>query len=96
MTKRQRKVCRNVLRYKNLNKVLQKSGISDYIEIQEFLGPGVLDFSDDNMDDNTELFLNDACIEELERHRWSICRDCTTWVLSLCAIIISLIALFRS
>lgn len=96
MTKRQRKICKNILRYKNLNKVLQKCKISDYIEIQDILGPGNLDFSDNEMDENTELFLEDALIEELERHRWTIFRECFTWLLSLGAIIISIIALFRS
>lgn len=96
MTNRQRKICRNVLRYKKLNKVLKKSGISDYNEIQDMLGPGNLDFSDNNMDENTEIFLENNCIEELERHRWTIFRECITWVLSLCAIAISLISLFRS
>ena len=96
MTRRQRRICKNVLRYKKLNKVLKKSRVSDYIEIQDILGPGNLIFSDDNMNDETTITLDNPFVEDLEQHDWTIFRECFTWILSLIAITISLVALFRS
>lgn len=68
MTKRQFKICQNVVKYKNLRTVLVKTKISDYNEIQEILGPNSLDFDDINNDD-TDVFLSNYFLEEFERYR---------------------------
>lgn len=93
MTNRQRRICKNILRYKNLNKVLEKSKISDYMEIQEIMGPGALDFSDYNMDENTEIFLEDAYIEEVERHHSRMIDVWFTRIMALAALVISIFAM---
>lgn len=95
MTNRQAKICEKVVMYKRLDIILKKAKISDYIVLQEELGPGGLLFEDID-DDETEVTLSNELQEELEtRHR----RIVDVWVtrfLSVVAIIISVIALFRS
>lgn len=95
MTNRQAKICEKVVKYKRLDIILKKAKISDYIVLQEELGPGGLLFEDID-DDETEVTLSNELQEELEtRHR----RIVDVWVtrfLSVVAIIISVIALFRS
>ena len=51
---------------KNLGRILKKSRISDYLELQYSVGPGMLVFSDDNMDNNTTVSLTDPCLSEYE------------------------------
>lgn len=96
MTKRQRRICRIIIKKKRLPLILEKSGITDYLELQEEIGPNNLDFSDCRMDENTVVTLENVLIEELEAYQWNIFRSCFTWALSVCALVISLIALFRS
>lgn len=96
MTNRQAKICKAVRKYKTLGRIIPKSGVSDYLELQECLGPGMLDFSDDDMTDETVVILSDQLLEELEGRDRATFRETFTWVLSICAIIISIIALFRT
>lgn len=102
MTKRQIKICRCVKKFKKLNVVLRKCNIPDYLEIQNILGADVLDFSDNDMDDGTEIFLQDAAIEEIEKHReyvidnW-ITRIVAVWggITGTIALIVQLVQLFQ-
>ena len=96
MTNKQAKICKAVRKYKTLGRVLQKSGVADYIELQECLGPGMLEFSDFDMTEDTVVTLCDQLMEELEDRGRASFQNVFTWVLSICAIIISIIALFRS
>lgn len=57
MTKRQYKICKCVVRFKRLDIILAKTKIGDYIDLQDAIGAKNLDFSDDNMDKNTEVTL---------------------------------------
>lgn len=93
MTKKQFKICQMVIRYRNLYKVLRKTGIADYLKIQELLGPGVLEFSDYEMDENTEIYLSGQAIEEVETRKSRLVDVWVTRILSGVAIIISAIAL---
>lgn len=68
MTKYQRKVCKYIARYKKLNIILQKTNISDYLELQRKFDFYQLDFSDNNMDDQTEVYLADELTEEIEKY----------------------------
>ena len=63
------RICKTIMKHKKLTTVLHKCGISDYLEIQDILGSGVLYFSDTNMDENTEIFLSNEAVEEIETHR---------------------------
>lgn len=96
MTNKQAKVCKAVRKYKTLGRIIPKSGVSDYMELQECLGPGMLDFSDDDMTDETIVTLCDQLLEELEDRGRATFREVFTWALSICAIIISIISLVRS
>lgn len=96
MTNKQAKICKAVRKYKTLGRIIPKSGVSDYMELQECLGPGMLEFSDFDMTDDTVVTLCDQLTEELENRGRATFREVFTWILSICAIIISIIALFRS
>lgn len=96
MTKRQIQVCKVIRKYRYLKPILKKSRISDYMELQEFLDPGAILFSDGDMLDQTEVILADHVLEQLEEYQN---RTIDTWItrgLSICALIVSVIALFRS
>lgn len=56
----------------------------------------MLIFSDSDMTDDTVVMLCDEPLEELENRDRAAFQNAFTWVLSVCAIIISIIALFRS
>ena len=96
MTKRQIQVCKVIRKYRYLKPILEKSRISDYMELQESLDPGAILFSDGDMLDQTEVILADHVLEQLEEYQE---RTVDTWItraLSICALIVSVIALFRS
>lgn len=96
MTKRQIQVCKVIRKYRYLKPILDKSRISDYQELQETLVPGSILFSDSDMPDQTEVTLADHVLEQLEEYQK---RTVDTWItrgLSICALIVSVIALFRS
>lgn len=66
------------------------------MELQESLDPGAILFSDGDMLDQTEVILADHVLEQLEEYQE---RTVNTWItraLSICALIVSVIALFRS
>lgn len=56
----------------------------------------MLEFSDFDMTEDTVVTLCDQLMEELEDRGRASFQNVFTWVLSICAIIISIIALFRS
>ena len=95
MTNKQARICKIVRKYKTLGRIIPKSGVSDYMELQECLGPGMLEFSDYDMTDETVVTLCDQLMEELEDRDRTTFRESFTWALSIFAIIISIIALFR-
>lgn len=93
MTIKQLKICRKVIRYQNLYTVLKKTGIPDYLTIQEILGPGVLEFSDDEMNEETKIYLSHMALEEVETRQTKLVDVWFTRILSVITIIISAIAL---
>ena len=93
MTKRQIKICKCAMKYKKLNIVLQKCQIGDYLDIQYILEPYTLEFSDDNMDDDTEISLQNDAIEELEKHRQFILDNWITRIVAIWGAITGTIAL---
>ena len=95
VTNRQIKLCKIIRKEKYLYRILLKGHISDYIELQETFAPGSLVFSDFDMDEKTMVSLGDSLTEELEHIAQTLFRERFTWFLSICAIIISIIALFR-
>ena len=102
MTKHQRKICKYIAKYKNLNTVLQKSNIPDYIELEDKFDGWKLGFSDEWMNDNTEVYLPDGLIEEVEKHHAYlvdviITRIVAIWgaVTGTIALILELVKLFR-
>ena len=96
MTKRQIRVCRIMRKYRYLKPILQKSRISDYTELQECLGDGVIPFSDIEISERTEVILDSHVLAHLEEYQRQVTDTWITRGLSICALIVSVIALFRS
>lgn len=102
MTSQQYKVCKIIRKYKNLNTILKKADISDYLELQNVIPTPWLDFSDSNMDDDTYISLTTIATEEFEQYhhkhidRW-ITRIVAIWggVTGTVAIAIELMRLFQ-
>lgn len=70
MTNRQISILRKIHKYKNLNKIIQKTKTDDYLELQQSISTTPLkyiEFSDTNMDNDTEVRLTAASIELLEK-----------------------------
>lgn len=93
MTKKQIEICKKVVKYRNLNKILFETGVSDYFELQVIMGEGVLRFSDTEMDECTEVFLSDSTMEEFENRREKSIDTLFTRGMAIAAFVISLIAL---
>ena len=67
MTKQQYKICKFILKCDSLEKVTKKFDL-DYLELQYKLGTGSVDFSDDNMDEDTHISLTDSILDTYEEH----------------------------
>lgn len=60
MAKEQMKICKIIIKHKNLKDILQKAQIEDYYALQEKFTPGLLDFSDYDFEDDTIVRLTNA------------------------------------
>ena len=80
MTNRQAKICRQIIRYQKLNEVLRRNKGIDYLDLQDILGPGNLDFSDNCMDENTEIALTEKLRDQYEQHRRISFSECRAWI----------------
>lgn len=96
MTNNQKKLCKIIVKEKYLNRILSTSGIKDYLDLQYCFEPNMLDFSDYEMNENTIVTLTTPLLEEFEKECRNSFREWFTWILSICAIIISIISLFCS
>ena len=67
MTKEQYKICKFILKCNRLYEVTQKFNL-DYSDLQYKLGLGALEFSDDNMDENTQITLTDGILDIYEKY----------------------------
>lgn len=92
MTKQQYKLCKAVIRYKYLTKILKKTKINSYIKFQENLSYK-LNFSDSNMDSKTIVSLQTDLQEAYETYRARIIDTWITRGLALSALLISMLAL---
>lgn len=80
MTNRQAKLCKEIIRYKKLGEVLRRNKDIDYLELQDILGPGNLDFSDSRMDENTVITLTEPLRDQYEQHLRSGSSEIRAWV----------------
>ena len=96
LTKRQAKICRCIIRKKRLNTVLRECGIADYIQLQELIPTKYLIFSDWNFDDSTTVELSVELRAEYESRRSLRRQTLFADIISVVAIIISIISLLRS
>ena len=80
MTNRQAKLCKEIIRYKKLGEVLRRNKDIDYLELQDILGPGNLDFSDSRMDENTVITLTEPLRDQYEQHLRSGYSEIRAWV----------------
>jgi hypothetical protein len=60
LTNAQYKIFKAVCRYHTLQKILDATQVGDYIDLQNAAGVGMLDFSDNRMDEKTTVTLTNA------------------------------------
>lgn len=58
MNSRVYKILKIVRKEKNLDQILKKSGITDYLDLQYSVGPGMLDFSDNHSEILIHVFIS--------------------------------------
>lgn len=95
MTNKQALVCKCILKYRYLNRVLSKSGIRDYLELQDIIPTKYLVFSDINMDDNTQIELQGDLLAEYEERKRTFLNIRFAQAMSILSFIISVIALIK-
>ena len=66
MTNAQYKIFKAVCRYHTLQKILDATKVGDYMDLQDAAGVGMLDFSDNRMDEKTTVTLTNAAAEAYE------------------------------
>lgn len=101
MSDKQLKILKNIKKHKRYAIVMKKCGytLDQYFELQENFPDGSLqymDFSDDNFDENSEIVLTpygESIYDEYRRIRF---RFFIPVAISICAVLISLIALVKS
>lgn len=91
MTKEQMKICKNIIRHKNLKDILRKSHIEDYYALQEKFKPGLLDFSDYDFEDDTVVSLTDELLEEYEQQKDKTFYRRGPFIVSIIALIIAIL-----
>lgn len=97
MTNKQYKIYKSVVKYQTLPKILNATKIPDYMTLQIEAGPGMLDFSDDLMNDETIVYLTPEATElyeERSRHDWKEIRAWATLAIAGWGAITGTIALF--
>lgn len=92
MTNEQMKICKTIIKYKNLKDILTKAHIEDYYALQEKFKPGLLDFSDYDFEDNTIVSLTDDLLEEYEQQN----TETFYHRISIIALIVSIFAALAS
>lgn len=93
MTNRQVRVCRIVKKYKTLGLILEKAHFKNVGELQDFLAPKSLEFSDYFLNDNSIVTLSNSSIEALEERRRRFVDTWFTRGIAIAALIISIFAL---
>lgn len=66
MTRKQYRIFKRIVRYGKLPRVLKHLKGYDYLSLQDAVGPGMIEFSDSNMDENTMLTLSNEAMELYE------------------------------
>ena len=96
MTNRQAKLCKDIIRYKKLDKVLRRNKDIDYLDLQDILGPRNLDFSDSSMDENTEVFLREELRDQYEQHQRYHFSDVRAWITLVIAVLAFTLSVFNA
>lgn len=96
MTNEQMQICKIIRKYKTLKPILDKSGIEDYLVLQEQFNPGDLIFSDYEFEDDTIVEISRKITEEYEKQKFDVFYHRVPLLLSIIAIIISIFALLAT
>ena len=97
MTDNQYKIFKAVCRYHTLQKILDATQVGDYMDLQNAAGVGMLDFSDNRMDEKTTVTLTNAAAEAYEsrsRSDWAEFRAWITFAIAAWGAFTGTIALF--
>lgn len=96
MTIKQMKICKIIIKNKNLKDILRKSHIEDYYTLQEKFKPGLLEFSDFDFEDNTVVSLSDELLEEYEEQKDRTFYRRWPFIISIVALIVSVFAVLAT
>lgn len=91
MTNQQAKLCKLIRKCESLSQILANSQYENLGEIEELLYPYVLDCTDTEDGTDTKIELPREALIDLENRE----RDAITRGIAICALVISIIALFR-
>lgn len=96
MTNKQFKICAAVVRKHKLGDILDETGCGNYLALQDALPAGALRFNDDAYVDDTLVTLADFSQEEYDKHVRDTSRYRLSVILSVSAIVVSVVALLFS
>ena len=96
MVRKKMKICKNIIKYKKLGKILQKSHIPDYLSLQEEFEPGALDFSDYEFENDTIVYMTDDLLEEYEEQKDATFYRRGPFIISIISLIMSVFALLAT
>lgn len=94
MTNEKAKIYRKIVKYKKMDKILEKTKFPTPYKLQDAIDSGSVNIADIT-DPQTEVTLSDAFLEELEQRRRQTVDTWITRILAVAALIISVVALFR-
>lgn len=96
MTKEQMRICKIIIKYKNLKDILNKSHVGNYYALQEKFAPGALDFSDYDFEDDTIVQLTTEFLEEYEQQHDEYFYRRFPLIISIISLIVSIFAALAS
>ena len=96
MTKERLELCKIIIKYKNLDTILEKSKMPDYLALQDAFNPNTLRFSNSSFNSSTIVSLTPPFLEEYEKQRNDIFYRRVPLTISIIAIIIAFLSLLLS
>ncbi len=90
MTNERMQICKIIRKYKTLKPILDKSGVEDYLALQEKFNPGDLIFSDYEFEDDTSVELSNELTEEYESKSEDRFHNRSSFVISIIALLVAI------
>ena len=93
MTEQQAKICRIILEQKTLSKVLKKTHLKDWEDLQMSFDPWMLEESDPDENGDTIITLNNELLAEYENRKNELFYKKIPLILSIAALIVSIFSI---